>query len=59
VISALIGILVREGKLQLDQPAPIVAWRLPADQHHAITVDQLLRMDSGLPFDEPTARSVR
>jgi CubicO group peptidase (beta-lactamase class C family) len=52
VVNALIGILVREGKLRLDQPAPITAWRSPADPHHAVTVDQLLRMDSGLPFDE-------
>ncbi|HWX67063.1 MAG TPA: serine hydrolase [Rhodanobacter sp.] len=52
VINALIGILVRQGKLRLEQPAPVAAWRSPADSHHAITVDQLLRMDSGLPFDE-------
>lgn len=52
VVSALIGILVREGKLQPDQAAPIAAWHSPADPHHAITIDQLLRMDSGLPFDE-------
>ena len=52
VVSALIGILVREGKLQPDQPTPIAAWRSPTDSHHAITIDQLLRMDSGLPFDE-------
>jgi CubicO group peptidase (beta-lactamase class C family) len=52
VVSALIGILVREGKLRLDQPAPIAAWRSPTDPHHAVTIDQLLRMDSGLPFDE-------
>ena len=52
VVNALIGILVREGKLRLDQPAPIPAWRSPTDPHRAITVDQLLRMDSGLPFDE-------
>jgi hypothetical protein len=52
VVSALIGILVRQGKLQLDQPAPIAAWRSPNDPRHAITVNQLLRMDSGLPFDE-------
>jgi len=49
---ALIGILVREGKLRLDQPAPIPAWRHAGDPHGAVTVDQLLRMDSGLPFDE-------
>jgi len=49
---ALIGILVREGMLRLDQPAPIPAWRHAGDPHGAVTVDQLLRMDSGLPFDE-------
>ncbi|OOG61493.1 hypothetical protein B0E46_16095 [Rhodanobacter sp. B04] len=52
ITNALIGILVRKGELQLDQPAPIAAWRSPLDPHHAVTVDQLLRMDSGLPFDE-------
>ncbi|WP_460876732.1 serine hydrolase domain-containing protein [Rhodanobacter koreensis] len=52
VVNALIGILVRQGRLRLDQPAPIAAWRAPADPHRAVTVDQLLRMDSGLPFDE-------
>lgn len=52
VTSALIGILVRQGRLRPDRPAPLAAWRSPADPHHAITVDQLLRMDSGLPFDE-------
>jgi CubicO group peptidase (beta-lactamase class C family) len=52
VTNALIGILVREGKLRLHQPAPIAAWRAPTNPHHAITIDQLLRMDSGLPFDE-------
>ena len=50
--QALIGILVRDGRLQLNQPAPIPAWQSPGNPHHAITVDQLLRMDSGLPFDE-------
>jgi hypothetical protein len=52
VTHALVGILVRQGKLRLDQPAPVAAWRAPGDPHHAVTVDQLLRMDSGLPFDE-------
>jgi CubicO group peptidase (beta-lactamase class C family) len=48
VISALTGILVRQGKLLLDQPAPVAAWRDPADPRHAITVDHLLRHTSGL-----------
>ena len=48
VISALTGILVRQGKLKLDGPAPIAAWQNPDDPHHAITVDQLLRHTAGI-----------
>jgi CubicO group peptidase (beta-lactamase class C family) len=48
VTSALAGILVRQGKLALDQPAPVAAWRDPADPRHGITVDQLLRHTAGL-----------
>lgn len=48
VISALIGVLVRQGKLRLDGPAPVVAWKDPDDPRHAITVDQLLRHTAGL-----------
>jgi CubicO group peptidase (beta-lactamase class C family) len=48
VISALIGILVRDGKLAIDRPVPIVAWQDPHDPRHAITVDQLLRHTAGL-----------
>jgi CubicO group peptidase (beta-lactamase class C family) len=48
VISALTGILVRQGKLTLDQPAPVAAWQSPGDPRRAITVDQLLRHTAGL-----------
>jgi CubicO group peptidase (beta-lactamase class C family) len=48
IISALIGILVREGKLKVDAPAPVAAWSAPGDPRHAITLDNLLRMTSGL-----------
>ncbi|MGY8676753.1 serine hydrolase [Bradyrhizobium sp. UFLA05-153] len=48
VTSALTGILVRQGKLKLDGPAPIAAWQNPDDPRHAITVDQLLRHTAGL-----------
>ena len=48
VISALTGILVRQGRLSLDQSAPVAAWRSPDDPRHAITVDQLLRHTAGL-----------
>jgi CubicO group peptidase (beta-lactamase class C family) len=48
VISALIGILVRKGRLAVDQPAPVAAWQTPGDPRGAITVDQLLRHTAGL-----------
>lgn len=48
VTSALTGILVRQGKLKLDGPAPIAAWQNPDDPRHAITVDQLLRHTAGI-----------
>ncbi|MDN5002915.1 serine hydrolase domain-containing protein [Bradyrhizobium sp. GCM10027634] len=48
VMSALMGILVRQGKLKLDGPAPIAAWQSPDDPRHAITVDQLLRHTAGI-----------
>jgi CubicO group peptidase (beta-lactamase class C family) len=48
VTSALTGILVRQGKLALDKPAPVAAWRDRNDPRHAITVDQLLRHTAGL-----------
>lgn len=52
ITQALIGILMRQGRLQLDGPAPLAAWTASGNPHHPITVDQLLRMDTGLPFDE-------
>lgn len=52
LMSAAVGVLVREGRLRIDEPVPLAAWRTPGDAHAAITIDGLLRMDSGLPFDE-------
>jgi CubicO group peptidase (beta-lactamase class C family) len=52
VTSALVGILVRQGKLTLAAPAPVSAWRNPSDPRHAITLEHLLRMTSGLALDE-------
>ena len=52
VVNALIGILVRERKLAVDAPAPVAAWSGSADPRRAITVEQLMRMNSGLALDE-------
>ena len=55
VTSALIGVLVREGRLAVDQPAPVPAWRQPGDPRGAITIGNLLRMNDGLDFSEAKA----
>lgn len=52
VTSALAGIMVRKGILDLYAPAPVPEWRDIADPRHEITLDQLLRMESGLEFHE-------
>jgi hypothetical protein len=52
VTNALIGVLVREGKLSASGPAPVPAWSSAADPHHAISVDSLMRMTSGLEFGQ-------
>ena len=48
ITNALLGILVHQGRLDMNAPAPIKAWGDPNDPRHAITPDQLLRMTSGL-----------
>lgn len=52
VIHALVGILVGDGVLDIERRAPVAAWRDPDDPRHAITLDQLLRMSSGLALEE-------
>jgi len=52
VTNALLGILVRQGKLAMSQPAPVAAWSNPEDPRHAITPDNLLRMNSGIDFGQ-------
>ena len=56
VTNLLIGLLVKDGRLSLDQNAPVPAWLNKANDPRAeITIDQLLRMSSGLDFDEEYA----
>jgi CubicO group peptidase (beta-lactamase class C family) len=52
VTNALIGILVQQGKLNVDQPAPIAAWQNEKDPRRMITTDELLRQTSGLALKE-------
>ena len=53
ITSTLIGELVSDGKLELDGPAPVPAWRATkGDPRAAITLRQLLHMSSGLQHIE-------
>jgi len=52
VIGALVGILVDQGKLSIEEPVQVPEWSAPNDPRADITLDQLLRMSSGLEFDD-------
>ncbi|MFH1343119.1 MAG: serine hydrolase [Pseudomonadota bacterium] len=58
VMSALMGILVRKGKLKLEAPAPVAAWQGPGDPRRAITVDHLLRHTAGLALGSSLSASL-
>lgn len=51
ITNALVGILVREGRLDITQPIRISEWASD-DPRSRITVDQMLRMVDGLRFRE-------
>jgi CubicO group peptidase (beta-lactamase class C family) len=52
VTGLLTGIMVSDGRLALDDPAPVPAWHQPGDPRGAITLRQLLQMRSGLRNEE-------
>lgn len=52
VTNALVAILVKQGRLDIMKPASAPEWRDPGDPRGRITLDQMLRMSSGLGFDE-------
>ncbi|GAC1605639.1 MAG: hypothetical protein NVS3B21_35220 [Acidimicrobiales bacterium] len=50
VLHAIVGMLVAEGRLTLDEPAPVPGWE--GDERRAITLRHLLEMRDGLDFTE-------
>jgi CubicO group peptidase (beta-lactamase class C family) len=50
--SALMGMLARDGRLNLEDPAPIREWQNPDDTRRQVTTEDLLFMVSGLEFNE-------
>ncbi|WP_313790968.1 serine hydrolase [Flagellimonas alvinocaridis] len=50
VLATCFGVLEHQGKLEMDWPAPIAEWK--ADERKNITLNHLLRMQSGLEWNE-------
>jgi CubicO group peptidase (beta-lactamase class C family) len=50
VTNALVGILVKDGKLDLQAPAPIDEWK--NDERNKITLNHLMQANSGLEWKE-------
>jgi CubicO group peptidase (beta-lactamase class C family) len=55
VTNAVVGILKMKGKLALDGPVAVPEWQKVGDPRQAITLGQLLRMNSGLEWIEAYA----
>jgi CubicO group peptidase (beta-lactamase class C family) len=51
ITSCLVGILVKQGRLDVSQPIPVKEWSA-TDRRRRITIDQMLRMTDGLRFRE-------
>jgi CubicO group peptidase (beta-lactamase class C family) len=56
--GALVGILVGEGRLRRDEPAPVPEWQSPGDARARITLAELLHMSSGLEERGAAAEAV-
>jgi len=52
VTGVMIGMLVADGRLRLDEPPPVPRWQRPGDPRAEITLRQLLQMRSGLRHTE-------
>jgi CubicO group peptidase (beta-lactamase class C family) len=53
VTSAIIGTLVRDGLLEVDEPAPVPEWHEdPGDPRGEITLEHMLHMSTGMPWED-------
>lgn len=50
VTNAMVGVLVKEGKLKTEDPAPVPEWQ--NDERKSITLNDLLHASSGLAWNE-------
>lgn len=63
IVNALVGIRVRQGKLDLDAELPVPEWTTAEDSRRALRLPDLLTMTSGLrwreDYDDPTSDALR
>jgi CubicO group peptidase (beta-lactamase class C family) len=52
VVNALVGVMVKQGKVSLGDSASMPEWKEASDRRRRITLEQLLHMTSGLQFAE-------
>jgi CubicO group peptidase (beta-lactamase class C family) len=52
ITAVLVGMLVADGRLSLDEPAPVAQWQRTGDPRAEITLRHLLQMRSGLDHTE-------
>lgn len=50
ITATLFGVLQKQGKIDINKPAPIAEWA--NDERAKITIDDLLHMNSGLEWEE-------
>lgn len=50
ITNALVGMLVKNGKLKVEEPAPVAEWQ--NDERKKITLNNLLQASSGLDWSE-------
>lgn len=52
ITATTVGLMVADGRLALDEPAPVPQWHSPGDPRGKITLRHLLHMAAGLDHDE-------
>lgn len=57
ITSALVGILAKTNRINIDSPAAVPEWNNQDDPRHTITVRHLLQQASGLEFQEVYSKS--
>ena len=57
VTNVMIGLLVADGRLRLNESAPVPRWQRSGDPRGEITLRQLLQMRSGLSYSETSDRA--